>query len=252
MASNPPRQEPASHAEMSSDLHTHLCYWQAPKQVETLEQLFLHQSQPNATITRCVCIGVGAFQRGRVWPARFSSNPANYNESIVKSPMNQLAFLAVLLKLLGKRHAIQEVYVQDPLYNDMETSFLQTHLGYTVLDTPRAFDKVTPSTFLFAPRVHGVDVAEALERALPALYVGNDVDGHMAMLREEGPGVRWGVEAGTESGVPMLDTFEQFRERVDGRPMGGFEEWREWCGVTFIYWRRLQGEEVLEETGLEV
>lgn len=46
----------------------------------------------------------------------------------------------------------------------------------------------------------------------------------MALLREDGPGVRWGVEAGTEAGVPMLVTFERFRAKVGVRPMEGFGE----------------------------
>ena len=49
---------------------------------------------------------------------------------------------------------------------------------------------VEASTFIFAPCVHEVDVAEGLERAHPALYIGNDVAKHMARIREQGPGLR--------------------------------------------------------------
>lgn len=154
MTSNPPRQEPASHAEMSSDLHAHLGYWQAPKQVETLERLFsqsLHPSQPNAPITHCVCIGVGAFQRGRVWPpARYSCNPATYNESLVNSPMNQLAFLVVLLKASRQaaRPSKKSTCKKDSIYNDMENLISsKPNLGYHDARHPLAFSTKSMGTW---------------------------------------------------------------------------------------------------------
>ncbi len=95
---------------------------------------------------------------------------------------------------------------------------------------------VDKETVVFAPRVHVVDAAEALERARPAVYIGNDVDVTMAFLREHGVGLRWGKPAGTASGNPVLETLGRFREGVEGRSLSLMEE--DWCKCTTFYWRR--------------
>ena len=152
-----------------------------------------------------------------------------------------MAFLVTLLQLLGKRHAIQEVYVQDPIYNDAEVSFLRDHLGYTVLRTPEAFNRVTASTLVFAPRVHMADTAEALERAHPALYIGNEIEVSMEHLRKEGEQTKYGRPGGTVSGIPVLETLGRFRAEVDGRQIRAGEDGMDWCQTTFIYWRQREG-----------
>lgn len=95
---------------------------------------------------------------------------------------------------------------------------------------------------MFAPRVHVVDAAEALERARPAVYVGNDVDVSMAFLRGNGVGLRWGKPAGTASGVPVLETLGRFREGVEGRSLSLVADRLDWCKCTTFYWRRGEGE----------
>ena len=251
MASTPTQLKPASHAEITSQLQKYLHHWQAPKQVLTLEKSLsktFYQNHSNDTLTHCVCIGIGAFQHGRSWSTNFPSDIEPELASWINSALEQMAFLVTLLQLLRKRHAIQEVYIQDPDYNEVEVSFLQDHLGFTVLETPNAFDKVTASTFLFAPRVHMAVTAEALERAHPALYIGNDIEVDMRYLREEGEGIGYGKPGSTVSGVPILETLGRFREEVDRRQMRAGENMMDWCQVTFIYWRRREREGGVPET----
>ena len=67
---------------------------------------------------------------------------------------------------------MEHVYLQDPTFNDLDTEFLG-ELGYTILKTPDALNKMTSTTFLFAPHLETVVVAEALECASPSVYIGN-------------------------------------------------------------------------------
>lgn len=154
-------------------------------------------------------------------------------QDLVHDALDQMAFLTVLLK----RHGIQEVYIQDPIYNDAEIAFLRDELGYTVLETPHAFDKTTTETFVFAPYVPDHIVAEALERAHPALYIGNNIDERIQKLRTRGPSRLLGVEVGTKSGVPMVETYARFGEMVDVWPLRVHDARMDWCGDTYIHWR---------------
>lgn len=238
MDSNPLQPSPFPPAEIWTEFQKYLSYWQATEQLEVIDQLFSkplhHKNHPGTTITRCVCIGVGAFQPQRSWP---EISPEEIQD-LVHSALDQMAFLTVLLPLLRKHHDIQEVYFQDPTYNDAEISFLQDKLGYTVLETPQAFDKITTETFVFAPYVPEHIVAEALERAHPALYIGNNIDERVEKLRTRGPTRLWGVEMGTESGVPMVETYARFGEMVDVWPLLVHDARMKWCGDTYIHWRR--------------
>ena len=126
-----------------------------------------------------------------------------------------MAFLTVLLPLLRPHHRIQEICFQGPISNDAEIAFLEDELGYTVLETPHAFDKITTETFVFAPYVPEQIVAEALERAHPALYIGNDIDERIQQLRTRGPSRLCGLEVGTESRIPMMETYARFRGTLD-------------------------------------
>ena len=241
MASNPLQPSPYSLADIGSELQKHLSYWQATKQLEVLKQLFsksLLNSHSGNTITRCVCIGVGAFQPQRLWPEQFSKISKEQLQYDVYSALDQMAFLTALLSLLRKRHENLEVYIQDPIYKDAEIAFLRDRLNYTVLQTPQAFDKITTETFVFAPYVAEDLVAEALEKAHPALYIGNNVDERIEKLKKLGPAHSGDVEVGTRSGVPMVDTYQRFGERVDLWPLRVPDARMCWCQGTFIHWRR--------------
>lgn len=71
----------------------------------------------------------------------------------------------------GKKGDAFDIYVQDPVFNHLDNTFLKS-LGYTVLSDPEAFDFITPSTFLFAPHLETWVFAQALDKAKPRLCVG--------------------------------------------------------------------------------
>lgn len=72
----------------------------------------------------------------------------------------------------GNKHKIENVYLQDPVFNHLDIELLQS-LGYTVLETPSAFQQMTTNTFLFDPHVDWKLTARAVSVADPCLRIGN-------------------------------------------------------------------------------
>lgn len=112
----------------------------------------------------------------------------------------------------------------------MEIEFLRQSLGYTTLSDPGAYAKMTPSTLLFAPCVpHWVGTG-ALEVALPALYVGVDVERDLERM---GPGYECSLAR-----VPLQVTFGRLRDVTQVRRLldGEGDVWEEWINVCSMRW----------------
>jgi len=80
--------------------------------------------------------------------------------------------------LSGEKHTIREVIFQDPIFDALDHAVLAS-LGYTVLEDPEAFSKISNQTFVFAPHLEFGAYATALEGAMPALCIGNDMDEYL-------------------------------------------------------------------------
>lgn len=80
--------------------------------------------------------------------------------------------------MVGTRHEIHQVIFQDPIFNPLDRGILAS-LGYIVLENPEAFSKINESTFVFAPHLEFSAYATALEGALPALCIANDIDEYL-------------------------------------------------------------------------
>ncbi|KAL8843322.1 MAG: hypothetical protein Q9170_000180 [Blastenia crenularia] len=111
------------------------------------------------SMDRCVVLGLGSLSNGR------------------RSSWWELVFLETVLDCLSppplsevERKKPQDkqfkLYVQDPVFNDMDKAFLKS-LGYTVLPDPEAFEWITPSTLLFAPHLEVDLYTRALDKAKP-------------------------------------------------------------------------------------
>ncbi|KAL8716324.1 MAG: hypothetical protein Q9220_000229 [cf. Caloplaca sp. 1 TL-2023] len=158
--------------------YAHYCsQWQSSTCCHAIQELLRMEILPSISprvIKRCVVLGIGSFSEGR------------------HSSWWELVFLKTVLELLqqqigrekqgqGKEAAEEEakmaVYLQDPVFNALDTAFLQS-LGYVVLEHPAAFDEIDEATFVFAPHVE-VDVySEALEgvKGLPRMCIGTDLN----------------------------------------------------------------------------
>ncbi|KAI4106359.1 MAG: hypothetical protein LQ339_003096 [Xanthoria mediterranea] len=144
------------------------------------------------------------------------------------------------------------IYIQDPIFNPLDISYLTSSLGYTVLHHPAAFAHLTPSTFLFAPHLEMELYAWALSAAAgqlgqpgPTLCVGTDVaeciDRLTTMLegdREEDMEVR--EKRGRDERV-----FRGYGDAMASERLPAFER-DDWMYFTRIYWTRPPAERDLE------
>lgn len=186
----------------------------------------IEQEMPPIPLTQCICLGLGNFAQGYVYPS--DETKRRYRS------LHQLVFLTFILTFLGKKHNISKkhVYLQDPDFSPVEIAFLEKHLGFSVIADPAAYGKMTPATFLFAPCVPHLVRARALEVALPALYVSVDVDMDLEVM---GPIFKCAL---TE--VPLQITFGRLRvvTLVRRLPDGEGDDWEQWIGVSSMRWMR--------------
>ena len=82
------------------------------------------------------------------------------------------------MAITGKKHSIRKVIFQDPVFSLLDHDIL-TSLGYTVLPDSEAFSKIDSQTFVFAPHLEFGAYATALEGAVPALCIGNDINEYL-------------------------------------------------------------------------
>lgn len=83
-------------------------------------------------------------------------------------------------QLLETKHTIENIYLQDPVFNALDIEFLQLR-GFTVIETPASDDLISLSTFLFIPygEIRGqIRVECSADPVYPPLYIGNDLREH--------------------------------------------------------------------------
>lgn len=183
--------------------------WQGSDCFKSLSRMFEQDILPaeNILITQCVCLGLGSMTAG--------SESSSY----------ELAALISILEMLGKERHIQDIVFQDPVFNALDHTILES-LGYTVVQSPDAFSKLNSTTFLFAPHLECFHYATALETATPVLSVGSDpqiyVEGLLSSLAES-----------TKKGSRQI--FHDFLGKTRSRPMPDFDR-TPWCESTCIYW----------------
>jgi hypothetical protein len=68
-----------------------------------------------------------------------------------------------------------ECIFQEPLFTDSERAFLKD-MGHTVVDHPVACQSVTRDTLLYGIHLYRELYQEALDAALPAVFVGTGWD----------------------------------------------------------------------------
>ena len=178
-------------------------------------------------LTKCICLGLGNFNivAGKEDGSQSLHEPWISSPSELRTSLHQLAVLIVMLQFLAEGHSIQEVYFQDPAFTKVEKRFLQS-LGYTVLEDPAAFAKMSASTFLFAPFVP-YDVAfSAFSVSFPALYIGTKPPKNLASFQLPG-------EGHADEIVAIFDRFED--AAVDEEPLPVFEQ-RSWTKDTVVCW----------------
>ncbi|EAW12747.1 SRR1 family protein [Aspergillus clavatus NRRL 1] len=118
-------------------------------------------AQPGLAVDDIVCVGLGSpsgFLRGG-WVDRRDVS------------LYQLAALASMVDMMRKRHPSVRVYAQDPVFNDLDRSLLDS-LGFTVLEHPEGFARVSDRTFLYCPGAERTHLEQLLPANPPLLFGG--------------------------------------------------------------------------------
>lgn len=124
------------------------------------------------------------------------------------------------------KFSIATVYMQDPLFNRLDEEFLQG-LGYFILPTPEAFERLTFGTFLFAPHLEWPYYIQALRVATPSLCIGNSVREYFESFQE----------SPRSKELKNEETLSGFVERSETVDMPVFDR-ALWYMSTSIYWRK--------------
>ncbi|KAL8763725.1 MAG: hypothetical protein Q9184_000517 [Pyrenodesmia sp. 2 TL-2023] len=116
-------------------------------------------------VDRCIILGLGSLSTGR----RSSWWELVFFETVVDT------IFSSSVAQVGKKHDELQFYVQDPVFNELDTAFLES-FGYAVLPSPEAFKYITPLTFLFAPHLEIPVYMEALSGPTPRLCIGTAIE----------------------------------------------------------------------------
>ena len=187
----------------------HMKIWKGSSCLQTLRIIFQNASlASNIRINNCVCLGLGTFTGGKFPETSFF----------------ELAALVSFLEILSEKHEIKQVFVQDPIFNSLDETFLRS-LGYTIVSTPEGFTKIDESTFLFAPHLEWPIYYTALQNVSPSLCIGNNMQEYLGSPFEK-------------ASAEAIDVFRDFVEKCSSSPMPDFER-SSWCESTSIYWLSL-------------
>ena len=188
---------------------------------------------PDIEITNCVCLGLGSFT-GEEGQRLSAEDVANRENSL-----HQLVILTLILDpdCLGAKHTVQNLWFQEPGLSQIDENFLKS-LGFTTLQFPTALEKITSTTFVFAPRVPYYLTVAVFSACHPAVYIGNRLDYLVQQLSVT-------AEKHSLDPVPLmvLETLTRFKDASRLVPLPVLEDSPySWTRVTGIHWLRKEGE----------
>ncbi|MCJ1401394.1 hypothetical protein MMC11_004607 [Xylographa trunciseda] len=130
------------------------------KLVELFKGCILEKQSP--AINRVLCLGIGSYSDVGLYKL---------------NPYYQLAMVEVMLELLRCKYPIddKEVYFQHNVYTKVDLEFLASR-KFTVIEVPEGYNKITPTTLIYAPMVHWEVSYRALEMQYPTMWVGSNFD----------------------------------------------------------------------------
>ena len=138
------------------------------QEIKDAFQMALDESSSHS-ITQIICINIGQFGN-----LRRSSDLKH--KSISYHRLIALEFYLDLLNLQRRpKIKTKNVFFQDKDFEWIDMQFL-TSKGFTVLQDPDAYNKMTSGTFLYAPSSPWWDTFNAFMIAYPALYMGQSCD----------------------------------------------------------------------------
>ncbi|KAI1343286.1 hypothetical protein F5Y15DRAFT_229915 [Xylariaceae sp. FL0016] len=150
-------------ADIEKD-HEHFAgQWTSSPCHHQLQELITSRAA-DCVVTEAICFGVGSF------------DPADGAWEVRRRAHFQLAaFLCIVEQLQERGHRHIRCYFQEPLFNSVEKSFIESK-GHRVVDSPQGFDMVSPSTLVFAIHMYRGIYSHIISKSLPAIFVGTPYD----------------------------------------------------------------------------
>ncbi|KAL8911640.1 MAG: hypothetical protein Q9171_003247 [Xanthocarpia ochracea] len=238
--------------------------WLSSSCYHTIRNIFLHEVIPDFTnakkrreIDQCIILGLGSLSNGRrsSWwelvflesvltllldsPASPSSiataNPqANNNND--RSPINAAE---------ATSSSGITVYIQDPIFNPLDITFLSSSLKYTLLTHPSAFSKITSSTLLFAPHleieVYAQTLAGVEQKQQPQICIGTDLTQCIDRLNTHGARKDDDDDDDDDDDEERRKRQRIFQEYADttvSKRLPEFEK-DDWMYFTSVYWKNM-------------
>ena len=133
------------------------------------------------------------------------------------------------------------VYIQDPIFNRLDITFLSSSLNYTLLTHPSAFSKITSSTLLFAPHLEIEVYAQTLagvEQQQPQICIGTDLTQCIDRLNTHG--ARKDDDDDDKESRRRQRIFQEYADTTVSVRLPEFER-DDWMYFTSVYWKNMSG-----------
>jgi hypothetical protein len=135
-------------------------------------------------VTQGVCLGIGTF------------DPPDGGWETKRRTFVQLIGFLLMVEALGRKLPLPSMYgtvqtnlryaekrdktkvkcyFQDPVFGEADKAFIVS-LGHEVVSSPEGFEKVDGNTVLSGVHLYRPIYAKALEKCLPAVFIGTDLD----------------------------------------------------------------------------
>ncbi|KAF4973938.1 hypothetical protein FZEAL_9124 [Fusarium zealandicum] len=153
-----------SPSDIEADYRRARARWEAEPPCLRLRELVSERASHLTRVSRAVNLGVGTF------------DPADGAWEAKRSALVQLSAFLVLVEELEKITGEKiECVFQDPVFSASDKAFL-VNLGHSVVETPAGCDMIDQDTLFFGVHLYKPIYAMALEKALPAIFVGTGWD----------------------------------------------------------------------------
>lgn len=190
--------------EMKADLEYYQKQWESNEACAVLKDKLVGDSR--LKVGDVVCLGLGSMQSARREGRRAS--------------FIQLAALRTIMEILAGEEKLQCIF-QDPQFMDHDKELLAS-LGYTVVDDPLAFGRITQKSLVYAIHCYAQVYKLVAEGPRPALMIGTDVENFK----------KFNLLESTEIIMKSLENMVKDCEVID------FPQVRHDFSDTKIYWRK--------------
>ncbi|KAH8907650.1 hypothetical protein BR93DRAFT_967537 [Coniochaeta sp. PMI_546] len=154
-------------ASITAD-HEKLCSrWKNSPSYSELRAIITDNAARHATIKTAICLGTGSFD--------VRDHSSRHGRSSHDAHVQLEAFRVVVGILEEQTGNTIKCYAQEPSFGPSDREYCMT-LGIDVVDTPTAFQHVSPDAFVFGIHLPHYAWGYALSDHLPGLYIGTDLE----------------------------------------------------------------------------